>query len=87
MSPSPILPAGSAGEPLDPPRTGRADVDRGLIAAFLRKSPEERVAANDAAVRAILELRQAFSKRNSQDPRDRQRLPVLEETLRQRKRS
>jgi len=48
--------------PMDPTETAEPSVDRGLIAAFLRKSPEERVAANDAAVRAILELRHAFSK-------------------------
>jgi hypothetical protein len=35
-------------------------VDRGLIAAFLRISPEERLRANDNAFRTILELRDAY---------------------------
>lgn len=34
-------------------------VDKGLVALFLRMSPEERLSANDNAVRAILELRNA----------------------------
>ncbi len=37
-----------------------SDVDKGLVATFLRMSPEERLTANDNAVRAILELRNAF---------------------------
>ena len=49
-------------------------VDKGLVAMFLRMSPEERLRANDNALRAILELRHAYrqqktnrhkSKRNS----------------------
>jgi len=35
-------------------------VDKGLVAMFLNMSPEERLKANDNAVRAILELRRAF---------------------------
>ncbi len=35
-------------------------VDKGLIAMFLRMSPEERLLANDNAARAIMELRSAF---------------------------
>ncbi len=38
-------------------------VDKDLIALFLRMSPEERLRANDNAVRAILELRDGFEKR------------------------
>ncbi len=34
-------------------------VDKGLVAMFLRMSPEERLRANDKAVRTILELRNA----------------------------
>jgi hypothetical protein len=34
-------------------------VDKGLVALFLRMSPEERLRANDNAIRAILELRNA----------------------------
>lgn len=37
-----------------------SDVDKGLVAMFLKLSPEERLRSNDNAVRAILELRNAF---------------------------
>ncbi len=48
-------------------------VDKGLVAMFLRMSPEERLLANDNAARAILELRNAcqqqkYSKRRSERP-------------------
>ncbi len=57
------------------PEDRREDlIDRGLVAMFLKLSPEERLRANDNAARTILELRNAYRK---------QRLPVLEETLRQ----
>mgnify|MGYP001049147353 CR=1 FL=1 len=55
-----------------------ARVDKGLVTMFLRMSPDERLLANDNMVRTILELRKA-----SKDPEDKQRLMVLEETLRQ----
>ena len=35
-------------------------VDKGLVATFLRMSPEERLRANDNAIRTVLELRSAF---------------------------
>ena len=35
-------------------------VDKGLVAMFLRMSPEERLLANDNALRTILELRYAY---------------------------
>jgi hypothetical protein len=35
-------------------------VDEGLVAMFLKMSPEERLKSNDNAVRAILELRHAY---------------------------
>ena len=35
-------------------------VDKGLVAMFLKMSPEERLKANDNAARAILELKNAF---------------------------
>ena len=35
-------------------------VDKGLIAMFLRMSPEERLKANDDAFRTIMELRDAY---------------------------
>jgi hypothetical protein len=37
-----------------------SSVDEGLIAMFLKLSPEERLKSNDNAVRAILELRNAY---------------------------
>jgi hypothetical protein len=40
--------------------TDRFKVDKTLVAMFLKMSPEERLKANDNAVRAILELRNAF---------------------------
>jgi len=35
-------------------------IDRGLVAMFLKLSPEERLRANDNAARTILELRNAY---------------------------
>jgi hypothetical protein len=40
-------------------------VDKGLVAMFLRMSPEERLGANDNAIRAILELRHAFQQQKN----------------------
>ncbi|MCP3922582.1 MAG: hypothetical protein GY714_08365 [Desulfobacterales bacterium] len=40
-------------------------VDKGLVAMYLKMTPEERLKANDNAVRAVLELRDAFKKRQS----------------------
>jgi hypothetical protein len=37
-------------------------IDRGLITMFLKMTPEERLQANDSAVRAILELQDAFKR-------------------------
>lgn len=37
-----------------------SDVDKGLVAMFLKMSPEERLKANDNAASSILELRDAF---------------------------
>jgi hypothetical protein len=37
-----------------------SSVDEGLVAMFLKMSPEERLKPNDNAVRAILELRNAY---------------------------
>ena len=47
------------------------DVDRELVAMFLRMSPEERVQANDDAFRTIQELRDAYrrQKTNERKPR------------------
>jgi len=38
----------------------QSGVDRGLIAMFIRMSPEERLRANDNALRTIVELRDAY---------------------------
>ena len=40
-----------------------SSVDEGLVAMFLKMSPEERLKSNDNAVRAILELRNAYKYR------------------------
>jgi hypothetical protein len=49
----------------------QSGVDRGLVAMFLRMSPEERLRANDNALRTILELRDAYrrQKANERKPR------------------
>lgn len=49
----------------------QSGVDRGLVAMFLRMSPEERLQANDNAFRTILELRDAYrrQKANERKPR------------------
>ena len=46
-------------------------VDKGLVAMFLRMSPEERLQANDNALRAILELRHAYRQRKANEGRSR----------------
>lgn len=38
-------------------------IDSGLIAMFLKMTPEERLQANDNAVRIVMELRDAFKRR------------------------
>jgi len=42
-------------------------VDKGLIAMFLRMSPEERLRANDDAFRTILELRDAYRRQKADE--------------------
>lgn len=46
-------------------------VDKGLVAMFLRMSPEERLRANDNALCAIVELRDAYrqQKTNERKPK------------------
>jgi hypothetical protein len=44
-------------------------VDKGLVAMFLKMSPEERLKANDNAVRAILELRDAYQQQKKEKAR------------------
>lgn len=43
----------------------QSGVDKGLVAMFLRMSPEERLQANDNALRTILELRHAYGQRKT----------------------
>ena len=45
----------------------QSSVDKGLVAMFLRMSPEERLRANDNALRAILELRFAYRQRRTNE--------------------
>ena len=52
-------------------KTKKELVDKGLVAMFLRMSPEERLRANDNAVRTILELRNAYQQRKNNRPRPR----------------
>lgn len=43
-------------------------VDKGLVAMFLKMSPEERLQANDNAARTILELRDAYKRQRNDRP-------------------
>lgn len=47
----------------------QSGVDKGLVAMFLRMTPEERLQANDNALRAILELRYACWQRRISEPK------------------
>jgi hypothetical protein len=40
-------------------------VYKGLVAMFIKMSPEERLKANDNAIRAILELRNAYQRQKN----------------------
>lgn len=40
-------------------------VDKGLINMFIKMTPEERLRANDDAVRTILELRDAYKRQEN----------------------
>ena len=42
-----------------------SSADKGLVAMFLRMSPDERLLANDNMVRTILELRNAYKPRKT----------------------
>jgi len=46
-------------------------VDKGLVAMFLRMSPEERLRANDNAFRTILELRYAYRRKKTNERKPR----------------
>ena len=43
----------------------QSGVDKGLIKFFLKMNPEERLRANDNAIRALSELRHAFKKQEN----------------------
>jgi len=59
-------------------------VDKSLVTMFVKMSIEERLRANDNAVRTLMELKMIVDlKKASTNLKDKQRLPVLEETLRQ----
>jgi len=45
----------------------QSGVDQGLVAMFLRMSPEERLLANDNAFRTILELRGAYRQQKANE--------------------
>ena len=49
----------------------QSGVDKGLIAMFLRMSPEERLLANDNAFRTILELRDAYRRQKTDERRSK----------------
>jgi hypothetical protein len=49
-------------------KNAQAEVDKGLVAMFLRMSHEERLQANDNACRTISELRDAYKRRESSKP-------------------
>lgn len=50
-----------------PTKTGDSStVDKGLVAMFLKMTLEERLKANDNAVRAIMELRNAYQRRKTE---------------------
>ena len=46
-------------------------VDKGLVAMFLKMSPEERLRTNDNAIRTISELKHAYKKRRIGERRSR----------------
>jgi hypothetical protein len=47
----------------------QSGVDEGLVAMFLKMSPEERLEANDNTLRTILELRDAYRRRKKKERR------------------
>lgn len=43
----------------------KSEVDKGLVAMFLKMTPEERLKSNDNTVGTILELRNAYQQQRS----------------------
>lgn len=55
----------------DKKAANRSGVDKGLVAMFIKMSPEERLRANDKMFRAILELRDAYKRRKTNEPKSK----------------
>jgi hypothetical protein len=53
-------------------KNNKTGVDKGLVAMFLKMSPEERLQANDNACRTVLELRDAYKRRETNKRRPKQ---------------
>lgn len=53
-------------------KNNQTGVDKGLVAMFLRMSPEERLQANDNACSTILELRDAYKRRKPNQSQPKQ---------------
>jgi hypothetical protein len=53
--------------PKDKKADNRSGVDKGLVAMFIRLSPEERLQANDNAFRTVLELRDAYRQQKNKE--------------------
>ncbi len=51
----------------EPRSADQSGVDKGLVAMFIRMTPDERLLANDNAFRAILELRDAYRRRKTEE--------------------
>ena len=49
----------------EPEQKDSSSVDKGLVAMFLRMTPDERLLANDNMVRTILELRNAHKQQKT----------------------
>jgi hypothetical protein len=45
----------------------QSGVDKGLVAMFLKMSPEDRLRANENAFRTILELRDAYRRQKTNE--------------------
>ncbi len=52
----------------EPKLQNHCGVDKGLVAMFLKMTPEERLRTNDNAVRVILELRHGYRQRKNNEP-------------------
>ena len=55
----------------DKQKNQQLSVDKGLIKMFLKMTPEERLQSNDNAIRALMELKNAFKKHKSSNFRSK----------------